>query len=48
LPLHLEVLNLPFITEIGDFTFFSNFIFPKFRVHLDLHIYHWDFCFMKN
>jgi hypothetical protein len=26
----------------GDwkFYFFSNFIFPKFRVHLDLHIYH--------
>jgi hypothetical protein len=34
----------------GDwrFYFFSNFIFPKFRVHLDLHIYRWDFCFMKN
>jgi hypothetical protein len=30
------------------FHFFSNFIFPKFRVHLDLHIYHWDFYFMKN
>jgi hypothetical protein len=34
----------------GDwrFHFFSNFIFLKFRVHLDLHIYHWDFGFMKN
>jgi hypothetical protein len=30
------------------FHFFSNFIFPKFRVHLDLHIYHWDFCFIKT
>jgi hypothetical protein len=34
----------------GDwrFHFFSNFIFSKFRVQLDLHIYHLDFCFMKN
>jgi hypothetical protein len=34
----------------GDwrFHFFSNFIFSKFRVHLDLHIYCWDFGFMKN
>jgi hypothetical protein len=33
----------------GDwrFYFFSNFIFDKFRVHLDLHIHCWDFCFMK-
>jgi hypothetical protein len=30
------------------FLFFLNFIFPEFRVHLDLHIYCWDFCFMKN
>jgi hypothetical protein len=46
--LHLEVLNLPFLMKIGDFTFFSNFIFAKFRVYLDLHIYSWDFCFIKN
>jgi hypothetical protein len=34
----------------GDwkFRFFSNFVFLKFRVHLDLYIYHWDFCLMKN
>jgi hypothetical protein len=34
----------------GDwrFHFFSNFIFAKFKVHLDLHFYYWDFCFMKN
>jgi hypothetical protein len=34
----------------GDwrFHFFSNFIFSKFRLHLDLHIYRSDFCFMKN
>jgi hypothetical protein len=34
----------------GDwrFYFFSNFIFSKFRVHLDLYIYRSDFCFMKN
>jgi hypothetical protein len=26
----------------GDwrFSFFSNFIFPKFRIHMDLHIYY--------
>jgi hypothetical protein len=24
LPLHLEVLNLPFLMEFGDFTFFQN------------------------
>jgi hypothetical protein len=30
------------------FYFFSNFIFDEFRVHLDLHIHHWDFCFMKK
>jgi hypothetical protein len=29
------------------FHFFSNFIFAKFRVYLDLHIHHWNFCFMK-
>jgi hypothetical protein len=48
LPLHLEVLNLPSLMDFEDFILFSNFIFPKFRVHSDLHIYHWDFCFMKN
>jgi hypothetical protein len=30
------------------FYFFSNFVFAKFRVHLDLHINCWDFSFMKN
>jgi hypothetical protein len=30
------------------FHFFSNFIFHEFRVHIDLHIYRWDFCFMKK
>jgi hypothetical protein len=34
----------------GDWRFhlFWNFIFPKFRVHLDLHIHRWDFSFIKN
>jgi hypothetical protein len=34
----------------GDwrFYFFQNVIFAKFRVHLDLHIYRWDFGFIKN
>jgi hypothetical protein len=48
LPLHLEALNVLFLMEIGDFTFFSNFIFSKFRVHLDFCIYYWDVWFMKN
>jgi hypothetical protein len=30
------------------FYFFSNFIFSKFRVHLDLHIHRWDFSLMKK
>jgi hypothetical protein len=30
------------------FHFVSKYIFPKFRVHLNLHIYRWDFCFMKK
>jgi hypothetical protein len=30
------------------FHFFSISHLKKFRVHLDLHIYRWDFCFMKN
>jgi hypothetical protein len=34
--------------EDWRFHFFSIFVFPKFRVYLDLHIYCWDFCFMKN
>jgi hypothetical protein len=28
--------------------FFSNFIFSKFRVYMDLYIYGWDFWFIKN
>jgi hypothetical protein len=34
----------------GDWRFhlFFNFIFSKFRLHLDLHIHCSDFCFMKN
>jgi hypothetical protein len=33
----------------GDwrFHFFPRF-FPKFRIHMDLQIYRWDFCVMKN
>jgi hypothetical protein len=30
------------------FHFFPTFFFPKFSPHLDLHIYRWDFCSMKN
>jgi hypothetical protein len=30
------------------FLFFLNFIFGKFRVHLDLHIHCWDFHIMKK
>jgi hypothetical protein len=34
----------------GDwrFHFFSNFSFPKLGVHLNLHIYRWNFCLKKN
>jgi hypothetical protein len=33
----------------GDWSFhFFIIFFPEFRVHLDLHIHHWDICFMKN
>jgi hypothetical protein len=34
----------------GDwrFHFFSKINFPKFRVHLDLHIHCWDLCFMRS
>jgi hypothetical protein len=48
MPLHLEVLNLPFVMDIRDFTIFRILFFSKFRIYLDLHIRHWDFCFMKN
>jgi hypothetical protein len=34
--------------KVWRFYFFWNFTFAKFRVHLDLHIYHSDFCFMEN
>jgi hypothetical protein len=34
--------------EDWRFTFFGILFFPKFRVHLDLHIHHWDFSFIKN
>jgi hypothetical protein len=30
------------------FYFFPQFLFAKFSPHLDLHIYHWDFCFIKD
>jgi hypothetical protein len=30
------------------FHFFSKKIIPKFSSYLNLHIYCWDFCFMKN
>jgi hypothetical protein len=30
------------------FHFFPKKKIPKFRVHLGLHIYLWDFCFMKK
>jgi hypothetical protein len=30
------------------FHFFPNFIFAKLRIHLDLDIHCWDFCFMKK
>jgi hypothetical protein len=28
--------------------FFPKISFPKIRVHLDLHIYHWNFSFIKK
>jgi hypothetical protein len=31
-----------------EISLFSNFFLPKFRIHLGLHIYRWDFWFMKN
>jgi hypothetical protein len=30
------------------FHYFPKKMIPKFRTHLDLHINHWDFCFMKK
>jgi hypothetical protein len=30
------------------FHFFSKFCFAKIREHMDLHIYRWDFSFMKK
>jgi hypothetical protein len=54
---HLHFLKLaPTLISVkcskphGDwrFLFFSNFISPKFRVHLDLHICHWDFLFYRK
>jgi hypothetical protein len=36
-----------FLMEVGDFIFL-NFFFPKIRAHLDFHIHHWDFSFMKK
>jgi hypothetical protein len=47
LPLYLEVLILLEFIESGDFTFFQKNN-SKFSAHLDLHIYRWDFCFMKK
>ena len=46
-PLHLEVWNLPFVMELGDFIVF-NLKIAKFRIYMDLHIHHWDFYFMKK
>jgi hypothetical protein len=34
--------------KVWRFYFFGNFIFPKFRVDLDLHTYRSDFHFMEN
>jgi hypothetical protein len=34
--------------RVWRFHFFPSFIFAKFRLHLDLHIHHWDFCSMKK
>jgi hypothetical protein len=40
--------TLAFLIEFGDFIFFGNFIFSKFRVNMDLHIYRFNFRFMDN
>jgi hypothetical protein len=34
--------------KVWRFYFLGNFIFSKFRIDLDLHIYRLDFCFMEN
>jgi hypothetical protein len=47
-PLHLEVSNSSIPHRDWRFYFFGTFIFPKFRVDLDLHIRHSDFHFMEN
>ena len=36
------------LMKLEDLDFFSSFIFAKCRVHLDLHIDHWNFSFMKK
>jgi hypothetical protein len=43
--LKCKILHFPWKLEFSPF---SKKINPKFRVHLDLHIYRWDFWFMKN
>jgi hypothetical protein len=47
LSLHLGRWNLPSLMEYGNFKF-SNCIFAKFRVHLDLHIHRWILVSWKN
>ena len=42
---HLHFLKLA--PTFGDFIFFQVF-FAKFRGNLDLHIYFWNFSFMKK
>jgi hypothetical protein len=46
LPLHFELLNLPFLMELGDFIFFQKKN-SKIRGLLDLPIHCWDFSLMK-
>jgi hypothetical protein len=41
-----KILQITWRLEIS--LFLQNFIFPKFRVHLDLHIYHWNFLFHEQ
>jgi hypothetical protein len=48
LPLTLGSANSSKIHGEWRFHFFPNFLFPKFSSYLDLHIYSWDFCFMKK
>jgi hypothetical protein len=49
LKLALALGSIKFSIPHGDwrFYFFLNFIFPKFRLHMDLHIHRWDFCLKK-